>query len=102
MSNVVRFARTEETSPSGGTPHQVSGFAAPDVSRLIGTAINAQGIARRGVIIALFDLELVVINCRKAIALIPESESAERRRLNDQLYVVEQALAGARSVALSL
>lgn len=102
MSNVVRFAKPKQFPASGADRHRPRGEAEADISRLMGTAIDAQKIARRGIMTALFDLELAVSRCHQAIALIPESEGAERRRLDDELRAVEQALADARSVARSL
>ena len=68
----------------------------------VGIALNAQQVARRGIIIALFDLEMALVNDRKAIALIPEGDSAERSNLNDDLFCLEKSLEDIGSIARGL
>jgi len=102
MSNVVSFSKSGKSQVAVATKRVARGDAATDISRMVGIALNAQQAARRGIIIALFDLEMALLNCRKAIALIPEGESTERSKLNDDLYCLEKSLEYIRSIARGL
>jgi hypothetical protein len=48
MSNVVKFAKPKEFPAFGADQHRPQGHAEADISELMGAAIDAQEIARRG------------------------------------------------------
>ena len=101
MSNVVRLSGKRRSAPPD-TQIGKRDFQPGSLSGLVRTVLHGQEIARRGAIIALFDLDRVLANCREAIAQIPAGDTPERRRLDQDLIAIERAIRDARILANAL
>lgn len=100
MSNVIRLSEKRLPVPHTQTADQ--DLTQASISDLVRTALQAQEIARRGIIIAFFNLERMLSNCRQAIAQIPAGNSPERRQFDQELAAIERAIRDARTIADAL
>lgn len=74
----------------------------PRAFGLIEETLCAQDVAKREIVIVIYELQLALDRCRKTISAIPERDGSARRDLEDRLSSIERMMDQARTAARSL
>ena len=102
MGNIVQFKPNSEPAPHHGSVCGSGPKVDTEFSALIAATLQAQDVARGGIMIAIYELELALYKCRKTISGIPDRDSSMRQRLEERLGLIGRMMDEARMAARNL